>query len=129
MTRYQHKPRQVILRFADMPGLEVVMGGMPVGKLMDMLGLADDFEAGKASAEDATRLFTMFAERLVSWNLDDENGRPVPADLAGVRSLDTDLFMAMFEGWFSGMTQVPKASSTPSSNGADLVASLPMETL
>ena len=125
MTRYQHKPRQVILRFADMPGLEVVMGGMAVGKLMDMLGLADDFASGKATADQAAELFTMFADRLVSWTLDDENGAPVTADLAGVRSLDTDLFMAMFEGWFEGMTQVPKASPTRSADGE--LASLPME--
>jgi hypothetical protein len=125
--RYKHESRQFILRFEDLPGLEVVMRPISVGKLMDMAGMADGVKSGKASETDTLELFRLFAGRLVSWNLDGDDDKPVPADLDGVRSLDTDLFMQIFEGWFEGMTSAPKAPRTPSPNGS--AAGLPMETL
>jgi len=110
--RYQLSTRQFILRFEDMPGLEVVMRPASVGKLMDMASLADDFQAGRATAGQANELFEAFADRLVSWNLDID-GAEVPPDIKGVRQLDADVFMAIFTGWFNGMTQGPKALQTP----------------
>lgn len=127
MTRYRAEPKKFILRFEDYPGLEVVMRSLPVGKVMDMLGLADDFAAGKADAEQVSQLFTVFADRLESWNLDDEHGQAVTADLAGVRTLDSDMFMELFTAWFQSLTTAPPKQLRPSSSGAE--ASLPMEPL
>lgn len=127
---YRHQSKTFRLAFEDMPGLEVVMRSVPVGKLMDMAGLADDFGNGKASTGQVSDLFTMFADQLVSWNLEDDAGQPVPADLAGVRGLDTDMVMAIFEGWFGELTQAPPPLPKPSAPGPDpLMASLPMEPL
>ena len=103
------------------------MRPVSVGKLMDLAGLADGFAAGKATPDQINDLFTEFADRLVSWNLDVDDIE-VPADFDGVRSLPADLFMQIFQGWFEGMTQAPKASPETSLNGA-LEASLPMEML
>jgi hypothetical protein len=126
--RYKHQSRQFILRFEDMPGLEVVMRPVSVGKLMDLAGLADDFVTGKATPGQITELFDGFADRIVSWNLDVDD-QEVPADMAGVRTLDADLFMQIFNGWFEGMTQAPKASPETPPDGVHPEASLPMETL
>jgi hypothetical protein len=128
--RYQHPSRTFILRFEDMPGLEVVMRSASIGTLMDMAAVADKVAAGKASAPETLGLFTEFARQLSSWNLDGEDGQPVPATLDGVRSLDADLFLVIFGAWFEGMTSAPKAPPKPSPNGsAHLAESLPMATL
>src|ERR1700722_8872275 len=99
-NRYKHPPKDFLLRFTDMPGLEIHMRSVSVGKLMDMAGLADSVKANSATAAQIGELFSLFADRLIGWNLDDEDDQPVPANLDGVRSLDMDLFMAVFEGWF-----------------------------
>jgi len=122
-ARFQLAARQVILRFEDFPGLEVVMRAVSVGQLMSLAGLADEFQAGKATIGQTTQLFQLVASRLVSWNIDGDDGRPVPVTEAGVRSLDTDVFMAIVTVWFEGMTQAPKASP------ADGMEDLPMEAL
>lgn len=128
--RYKHQSRQFILRFEDLPGLDVAMRSVSVGKLMDMAAMADKVKTGEADVDEALELFRLFADRLISWNLDDDTDQPVSADLEGVRSLDTDLFMQIFEGWFEGMTKAPKASRTPSANGSSHPeVSLPMESL
>ena len=127
MTRYKHESRTFILRFEDLPGLEVAMRPISVGKLMDMAGIADGVKAGKSTEEETLELFRMFASKLQSWNLDGDDDQPVPADLEGVRSLDSDLFMQIFEGWFEGMTRSPKAPRTLSPDGS--AAGLPMQAL
>ena len=129
-SRYKHPAKDFLLRFEDLPGLEVHMRSVSVGKLMDMAGLADEFKGGDADPAKVSELFTMFADRLVSWNLDGDDDKPVPADLAGVRSLDVDLFMAIFEGWFESIVSAPPPLQKPSANGSHpMEGSLPMEPL
>lgn len=124
---YKHPHKTFLLRFEDKPGLEVQMRTVSVGKLMDMAELADDVKAGKASTSQAMSLFTMFADRLVAWTVEDDEDQPVPANLDGVRSLDTDLFMTIFEFWFESMTESPSPLPQPSGNGlSPMEASLPM---
>src|SRR5262249_12895606 len=98
------------------------------GQLLEIVGLYDAFRAGKASAEGIGALMDAFAARLVSWNIDGDDDKPLPADMDGVRSLDADLFMDLCTGWVEGMTQAPPPLPKPSANGAP-EASLPMEAL
>ena len=89
MTRYQHKPKLYTLRFEDHPGFEVVMRGLSINAFMGVARMAGKLTgAGLAQLEGeqlkealgaADSLFATFARALRSWNLDDEDGRPVPA--------------------------------------------------
>jgi hypothetical protein len=128
--RFNYQPKSSIVRFEDMPGLEMVMAPVPVGKLMDMFVAADGMREGKATAEMIAGLFGLFAGVLRSWTLDCD-GVPVPPTLEGIRSLDPDLFMTLFNGWANGLMQAPKASPPPSKPGQlpEEMASLPMAPL
>ena len=121
MTRYKHSSRRIVLEFDDMPGLEVVMRSLPLSEVLEVAKLADAWTAGKATPDQITGLFDVFANRLVSWNLDVDDVE-VPPDLKGVLSLEPDLFRALLDSWAAGMTRAPKASEPETPD-------LPMEAL
>lgn len=128
MTRYKQPRLRITLE--DRPGLEVFMRGITIGRVIRLSDLAEQFRAGKLTAEGTSEMFDAFAERLVSWNIDDDDDKPVPADLDGVRSLDADLLLQLLEGWFEGLTRAPKASTTPAEpSGSPSLQDLPMSPL
>lgn len=60
----------------ELHGLEVQIKSLPVGEFVAVTSLA---ETANASAEASTRLLHTLGDALVEWNLDDEDGTPVPA--------------------------------------------------
>lgn len=118
----------------DLDGLEVVMGSLTVGQLMDMTRAADHADR---SAEDMEKFFTDFAAALISWNLEDDtldadgvSLQPVPATLEGVRSCDLGFIVAVAKAWMEAVAGVPGPLPAPSSGGPpSLEGSLPMEPL
>jgi len=65
------------LQFADedMAGLEITVRAIPIGR----------YEA----SEDGDNVLEVFAESLVSWNVEDAEDRPVPATIEGIKLCDT----------------------------------------
>jgi hypothetical protein len=114
------------LKFADpeMNGLEVVAHAGSTGDVLAIMGLSDgDVHAGAESLK-------VFAKCLVSWNIEDEDGKPVPADLDGLKSLDLDFVMLLIQGWVQAVQDVPAPLEKPSNSGKPYPeASLPMEAL
>ena len=71
-----------------------------------------------------------FAGALVSWNLEDEDGEPIPADLAGVLSNDFDLNLELIGAWLDAASGAATPLGRPSTSGSpSLEASLPMDPL
>lgn len=70
-----------------------------------------------AVAASDTHAIELFADRLVSWNLEDDDGKPIPADIEGVRSLDNRTFEIITSAWYKAMVEVPTSSSS-TSNGS-----------
>lgn len=94
----------------EYPGLEVQVRTLSLGQLLDARSRADD--------EDGTQtMVDRFAERLVAWNLCDEDGRPVPATLDGIRDQDDDLVIAVIGRWQEAMRGVPAPLDGDSSSG------------
>jgi len=118
------------LNFADdteLAGLEVRARSVPLGEFMSIVGLADTAEPG---SEEMKRLFGGFAEQLVSWNLEAEDGQPVPATLEGLYSQDFEFTMQLVLAWIEAIASVPgPLGETSSSGGTSPVPSLPMEPL
>lgn len=125
-TRYKVTSKTYRLRFEDRPGLEVVMRSLSVGELLDMADLADAYTNGKATGEQSARLFVLFADRLVSWNIDGDDDKPVPGTAAGVRSLAADLFLQIFEGWFTAMNQAAQPAPPAEDERMAELVQLPM---
>lgn len=80
--------------------------------------------------EDMEEVFGEFAKVLVSWNLEDEDGEPVPTTYEGLMSYDFQFVLAVVLGWMQAVAGVPTPLDRPSRDGGpSLVESLPMEPL
>lgn len=112
--------------------LLVRMRPMSIGALA-MVGELAELRERKLTAADTARvfeLFELFAEHLVSWNLEDEKGEPVPATEGGVKAQDLDFGLMLMFAWLDAVTAVEPPLPAPSSSGAPYPAvSIPMETL
>jgi hypothetical protein len=100
----------------DMPGLWLRVGGLSLSEWMEAKWNAD--------------LYQLFADRLVEWNMVDENGEPVPCTIDGLKQVDASMIRTLIADWMNRVADVvPLASGrtmpTISRNG-DYETSLPM---
>lgn len=113
----------------DYPGMEVRAKSVPLGQFLKISKLAGksgtDFDPG-----DIEALFEMFAKALVSWNLEEEDGTPVPATPAGMYDQDMGFVLAVIMKWMAVVTQVSDDLGKGSAAGVRYPeGSIPMEPL
>lgn len=131
-----YRPRRKVykLRFEDddLAGLVVRVRSVSIGSLLGLTDLAG-IDTGDPGPEDLAKLrelFEVFAGALVEWNVEDDQGQPVPATLAGVTAQDLDFVMGVIRTWLQVLTSVPAPLGAPSSGGERSPApSIPMEAL
>lgn len=127
---YRKKPSVMVLTFEDdeeLTGLEVHLRGKSLGEYLEIVGLADSELDGPVLVRQLEEL----AASLISWNLEEEDGTPVPATRDAVFAQDKDLMMKVAVRWFErleGAVDAPLPDSSPS-GGPSPVASIPTETL
>jgi hypothetical protein len=129
------------LKFEDpeYEGLEVRARSAPIGRFLDLAGMADAAKASEAKAlDDIGELVDGFAQSLVSWNVedladpDDDNSErtPVPATLEGLRSQDFEFVFDIVMAWIGAVADVATPLDRLSKGGLPSVAaSIPMEPL
>jgi len=143
------KPEKVfVLQFKDMDGLEVKAKGATVGQLANIVELADrarNVSDGVKALSEVIELFRVFGSKLVSWNLETEEGEPVslePLEISGQRETpteacvrvvmdqDLDFALEIVYAWIDALvgTSDPLERSLPSGE-LSLEESIPMETL
>jgi hypothetical protein len=89
-------------------------------------GQLSDVEA----AEKLREMYERFANIVVDWNVEDDDGEPVPISVDGFLSQEQDFLNMIIAAWMRAGTAVPVPLAQPSSDGdPSLVASIPMETL
>lgn len=124
---YRREKPLYLLKFADeeFDGLEVMSKSVPLGEFFELQRL----QAVAASDPDAAeKIVTQMANVLVSWNLEDEHGKPVPCNYAGVSSQDMPFVLVIFAAWMEAVAGVPNLSPPASSDGGtSLEPSIPME--
>lgn len=129
--RYQNTYRLV---FADPEyhGLEVVVRRMSFGAFRAQAGIStfnpEKLVANQLDKADVDRLNRVLAElcdALVSWNLEDPDGNPVPATREGLDSQDLVLALQLLDAW---MTAAGQHQAPPRPDPA-LEAGLPMQPL
>lgn len=125
-----------VLKFEDpeLAELEVRAKGASVGQLMKLMDLARFAVGGhKFTAEDFKDLgglFELFASKLISWNLEDEDGTPIPATVDGLNDQDMDFALDLVLAWVSAVIGVSAPLGQPSTDGTPFPeGSIPMETL
>lgn len=102
----------------DYDGMQVRMRGMTVGEQLD------------TSLDDLEAIIETVANLLIDWNIDDEKGNPVPANLEGLRTQDGPVASAIFHALTVAISGVPAPLPEGSQNGEpSAVASIPMEPL
>lgn len=106
-------------------GLKVTVRGVSTGQALDIDAARVD------GGDEAMRgMLELLAEQLVDWNIEDDDGQPVPANLDGLRAQDIGLNLAIVNAWQTAMAGVPAPLESGSTSGEpSLVASIPMETL
>lgn len=125
---YKAGPRTILVRFEaghEHHGAEARVRGMKYGEWEAII------EAERTGSEEYSAS-DEFAKRLVSWNLTDDDDRPIPATPEGLRDVDMSLVTALKDAWAEALTGVHKADPLPVSSpsgGPSLVESVPMEAL
>lgn len=105
--------------------VEIWIGSLTVAEYNE--GLRLGALAGKsdritdAAVESDSRINRMFAERLHSWNLEDEDGKPLSPTQETINGLPNRTMTVMVREWFKVMTDVPQ-NSVSSSNGTGQLA-------
>jgi hypothetical protein len=108
-------------------GLWVEMRALTVGGVTDLMGLASvDVTDGVAVGRAAEPMIEVFSENLLDWNLEEEDGTPIPATRREARGIHFAMMVAIFQEWISGETGVSAPLETRPPAG---VAGLPMTPL
>jgi hypothetical protein len=128
---YRRPVKAFRLKFADedMAGLEVTARSLPIGEFLNLTELATLEKDDAAGAMKATAdLFRVLAGALMSWNLEDDFGDPVPADYDGIVRQELDFVMKIVNAWMSAMAEVDIPLPPGSAGGvpSGLEQSLPM---
>ena len=127
---YTAKLKTYLIKFEEgheHHGAEARLRGMTYGEWEHVTGL--DGGEGDTNGAAAVR---RFVDHLISWNLEDEDGKPVPMTMDAVKEMDKDLIKNLNNAWINTLVGVhesdPLEESSPS-GGPSLVESVPMEAL
>lgn len=139
MAGYRHQPKVYKLTFEDYPGLEIETKSVSTGRLMKLMRMAvrlqdkeldDASELTEEDADAVDALFSGFAKALVRWNLEDEDGQPVPATKDGVYDQDFDFILSIINDWIAAVSGTPGDLGKGSNSGPLFPeVSLPMDLL
>lgn len=126
---YKAGVRTITIQFAEghqYYGAEARVRGMTLGEYWAATGL----DGGEG--EDTAASMDRFSQRLVSWNLEDDDGKPIPATAEGMQSADQGLIRSLQSAWLQALIGVHDADPLPetsTSGEPSLVESVPMEAL
>jgi hypothetical protein len=126
---YRRPRKTFVLRFDDpeYQGLEVRVGSLPIGDFLNVTRTASRVDSKDYDPAQVADLLAMFGRCLISWNLEDDEGRAIPANLEGLRSLDLDFVLTLIASWMEGVASVSvPLGETSRPGGSPMEESLPM---
>jgi hypothetical protein len=114
---YRAQRKILDLRFSgEFEGLEIKARSISFGAMLDLGDQMDRLRAGAGLA--AVRdLVATFAEQLMSWNLQTEDGQDVPISLEGLLDQEVDLATSAILAWMDAMTTVSTSLGKASTSG------------
>lgn len=150
---YRVQPRRVVIEFEDAPGLKIVARSVSLGAMLGSVERAadtaremDKLEASADGLEGLTARLQqsvigavrsselgLFLEAVIEWNLEYEDGTPVPTTVEGVLALeDPTLIKLAAAEWRKRLITVPEDSPLPApstASGSSVEGSIPMAPL
>lgn len=123
-----YKPKRTVYQLTfedpDLEGLEVTTRRMSLQGFRDFIEMFEEVQSlkgaapgNKAAMAIVDQFIAAFARVLVSWNVEDDDDRPVPPTAAAVAALDLDFVVQLTEAWITGMVQAPPPLPGGSSSG------------
>jgi hypothetical protein len=126
---FRPEPTIYNLSFQGTPldGLHVRMSCCTLGEYNYMLRSA--FVGGEPDAEGNVKLsletldandkvIDLYLKYLISWDLEDMAGQPVPTTREGFETLERTMVGQLIGAWQTAMVNIPNPSNSPSSNGS-----------
>jgi hypothetical protein len=125
MAGYRKQRTIYSLVFDDYEGLEVKVKSLTTGQTMELWKAKSD--NGPAATEGMLHLFS---DSLLEWNLETEEGDPVPLDFEGVTSQELPFVLKIIDAWTTALTgaeaELGKDSEPGTTSPEELI---PMEPL
>lgn len=113
---------------AEFREVTAIARGRTLNEYLELVGYIDSADDDRSGA---VRQLEKFAESLLEWNIEEEDGRPTPATRDEFFNLDPDLGLALATEWIEilgGKVDAPLPQSSPDGEQS-LAASIPMEAL
>lgn len=110
---YKRNPKVYDLKFGadtEYPGLEVRVRSMTMGQLFKTW-------TGDETSNGAAATYGLLIDRIVSWNLEEEDGTPIPVTREAVDDQDDDMILAIQKQWLAAVRGVPAPLAGDSSSG------------
>ncbi len=116
---YRRELKRYVLKFEDeeFSGFECVCGSLSVDEFLELNALAGEMMSSNPDVEEVGRLFNLLSEKIVRWNLEDDEGKPIAHGPEDLRAQDIDFIVAILMAWLDGMSVVPGPLPNDSSSG------------
>lgn len=117
---FQRKRKLYDLDFTEtaLEGLTMVMRGLSVSEYLELSALADLAKAStEKQVEEVRALFVRVANKIERWDLEDEDGRPIPPSVDELMSWDFDDAMATVDAWMAKVQGVSDPLEQKSNGG------------
>jgi hypothetical protein len=125
MAGYRKQRTVYNLTFENHPGLEISAGSLTTGQTMDLWKARAD-----TTPEGTEDMLRMFADSLQSWNLETEEGEPVPMDFKGLQTQELPFVLQLVDAWTTALAGTSAELGKDSTSGErSLEVSIPMEAL
>ncbi len=104
-----HKRKQTIYKLVfedpEYHDLEVRARSMPLGQYLEMMAI---FDEGGLTKDNSDKLFAMFADVLIDWNIEDDEDQPVSATVEGLYSLELEEARTIISAWRDAVAGVSR---------------------
>lgn len=124
---FRREAPEYVLHFEDeqFDGLVVHAKSLPLREFFELQKLQLKSEEDAGAAEQIIR---RMSDVIVSWNVEDDDDKPVPVSFESLISYDMTFILAIFNAWMEAVASVPNRSSGSSNAGeTSLVPSIPMD--
>ena len=114
------EPVQYHLHFPEddaLHGLEVLMASLSVREYNEMMRRAAIQGITEETVKANDEMVDLFVAKLVSWNLEDRDGKAVPRTRKAVDGLDRNLVGKIILAWQMALVGIPVPLESESSNG------------